>query len=71
MLCVHKSKFAKKKLFKYVTSRHKELLELAHLDLVNLKNTANKGEKRYYIIFIDNYSRYNKVYLLDPKNEAE
>ena len=52
-----------KKTFKPVTSRQTELLELVHLDLVDLKNTASIGGNRYYITFINDYSRYTKVYL--------
>ena len=48
-----------------------ELLELVYLDLADFKNTIRKGRKKWYITFVDNYSRYTKVYLLKSKDEAE
>ena len=30
----------------------------------------NRGGKRFYITFIDDYSRYTKIYLLRNKDEA-
>ncbi|RVW36179.1 hypothetical protein CK203_100388 [Vitis vinifera] len=41
------------------------------LDLLWIpKNTMSKGGKRFYITFIDDYSRYTRVYLLRNKDEA-
>jgi len=68
VVCVE-PKYAKNP-FRVVTSRQIELLELIHSDLVD-QNTASKGGQRYYITFVDDYSRYTKVYLLRSKNEAE
>jgi hypothetical protein len=31
----------------------------------------SRGGKRYYITFIDDYSRYTRVYLQNSKDEAE
>jgi len=60
-----------KKLFKSITGRQTALLKLVHSDLVDFKNTASKEGKTYYITFVDDCSRYTKVYLLWSKNEAE
>jgi len=60
-----------KKPFQSITSRQTTLLELVHSDLADLKNTASKGAKRYYITFVDDFSRYTEVHLLRSKNEAE
>ncbi|XP_075075906.1 uncharacterized protein LOC142162833 [Nicotiana tabacum] len=60
-----------KKTFKNVTSRKIELFELAHSDLADFKNTVSKGGKKYYITFVNDFSRYTKVYLLKSKDEAE
>lgn len=57
--------------FKVVNARQTDLLGLIHSDLTNFKNIVSKGGKRYYITFIDDYSRYTKVYLLRSKDEAE
>uniref|UniRef100_A0A2N9HZD6 Integrase catalytic domain-containing protein n=1 Tax=Fagus sylvatica TaxID=28930 RepID=A0A2N9HZD6_FAGSY len=65
----HKRKHFKKP-FKTV-ERSSELLELIHSDLGDFKNTMSRGGKRYYITFIDDYSRYTRVYLLSSKDEAE
>ena len=50
--------------------RESELLSLIHRDLGDLKNTMTRGGKRFYITFIDDYSRYTRVYLLKNKDEA-
>ena len=46
------------------------MLSLVHTDLGDLKQTETRGGKKYYITFIDDFSRYNKVYLLRNKDEA-
>jgi len=61
-VCIE-AKYAKKS-FKPITSRQTELLELVHSNLADFKNTINKGRTRYYITFVDDCSRYTKVYLL-------
>ncbi|XP_075095193.1 uncharacterized protein LOC142173494 [Nicotiana tabacum] len=66
----HEANFTKKP-SKNVTSRNTELLELVHSDLVDFKNTVSKGGKKCYITFVDDFSRYTKVYLLKFKDEAE
>ncbi|XP_075096171.1 uncharacterized protein LOC142174282 [Nicotiana tabacum] len=66
----HEAKHTKKS-FKNVTSRKTELLELVHSDLADFKNTISKGGKKYYITFVDDFSRYTKVYLLKSKDEAK
>ena len=68
-VCV-KAKFAKKP-FKSVTAKKTELLELVHSDLTDFKNAMGKGGKKWYITFVDDCSRYAKVYLLKSKVEAE
>jgi len=68
-ICIE-AKYAKKP-FKHVTNRSTELLELVHSDLADFKNSVSRGGKRYYVTFIDDFSRYIKVYLLNSKDEAE
>ena len=51
-------------------SRETKLLELIHSDLGDLKQTMNRGGKKFYVTFIDDYSRSTKVYLLRNKDEA-
>ena len=43
--------------------REIEFLGLVKSDLDDLKHTVTKYGKRYYIIFIDGYSRFTKLYL--------
>lgn len=44
-----------------------ELLKLFHTDLLDLKQTISKGIKIYFVTFIDDFSRYTKVYLIKHK----
>ncbi|CAN1139245.1 Retrovirus-related Pol polyprotein from transposon TNT 1-94 [Linum perenne] len=68
-ICVE-AKFARKP-FKSVIERKTELLELIHTDLADFRNHVSRGGKKYYITFIDDFSKYCKVYLLSSKDEAE
>ena len=54
----------------FSTQRETDLLSLVHTDLGDLKQTETRGGKKYYITFIDDFSRYTKVYLLRNKDEA-
>ena len=54
-ICVEAKHF--KKPFKIV-ERSSELLELIHSDLGDFKNYMSRGGKKYYMTFIDDYSRY-------------
>ena len=51
-------------------SRNTTLLELIHTDICDNKDHLTRGEKRYFITFIDDYSKYTYVYLLKTKDEA-
>ena len=46
------------------------MLSLIHTDLDDLKQTMTRGGKRYYVTFIDDFSRYTKLYLLRNKDDA-
>jgi hypothetical protein len=50
--------------------RESEPLSLIHIDLGDLKQTMSRGGNKYYITFIDDFSRFTKVYLLKHKDEA-
>jgi hypothetical protein len=58
-----------KKMCKSV-QREFEPLSLIHTDLGDLKQTMSRGGNKYYITFIDDFSRFTKVYLLKHKDEA-
>ena len=55
--------------FKFV-SRNTTLLEFIHTDICDNKNYLTRGEKKYFITFIDDYSKYTYVYLVKTKDEA-
>nr|KYP50829.1 Retrovirus-related Pol polyprotein from transposon TNT 1-94 [Cajanus cajan] len=50
--------------------RESETLSLIHYDLADLKQTMSRGGKNYFVTFIDDFSRYTKVYLIKHKDEA-
>ena len=53
-----------------LVSRETKLLELIYYDLEDLKQTITRGGKKFYVTFIDEFSRLCKVYLLRNKGEA-
>jgi hypothetical protein len=55
---------------KAAKERHLAPLELIHSDLCEMNGVLTKGGKRYFIILIDDASRFYYVYLLKTKDEA-
>ena len=53
-----------------LVTRETKLLELIHSDIGDLKQTVTRGGKKFYMTFIDDYSRFTRVYLLKNKDEA-
>ena len=51
-------------------TRETELFGLVYSDLGDLKYTMTRGGKRFYVIFVDDHSRFTKLYLLRTKDEA-
>ena len=49
--------------------RARRLLEIVHSDLCSVEVSSNGGS-RYFITFIDDFSRYTWVYFLKQKSEA-
>ncbi|GJT17437.1 zinc finger, CCHC-type containing protein [Tanacetum coccineum] len=47
-----------------------EVLELIHSDLCDLHATLSLGNKKYFVTFIDDASRFCYVYILHTKDEA-
>jgi len=58
-----------RKPFKSV-ERSTKLLGLIHSDICELNGIMTHGEKRYFIIFINDFSKYYHVYLIISKDEA-
>ena len=50
--------------------RNSEFLDLVHFDICELNGILTRGENRYFIIFIDDHSRYTYVYLMKHKDQA-
>ena len=50
--------------------RNTELLELIHIDLCEFEGKLTCGGNRYFITFIDDFSKYAYVYLLKNKSDA-
>ncbi|KAA0059677.1 gag/pol protein [Cucumis melo var. makuwa] len=48
----------------------KTSLELVHLDFCGPMNVKARGEYEYFISFIDDYSRYGHVYLIQNKSNS-
>ena len=55
--------------FKAKGYRAKEVLDLVHTDLCGPMSTSARGYE-YFIAFIDDYSRYEYIYLMHHKSEA-
>jgi hypothetical protein len=55
---------------KAATVRDLAPLELIHSDVCEMNRELTKGGKRYFIIFIDDCTRFCYVYLLKTKDEA-
>ena len=68
LVCVESKCF--KRPYKPVMTRSTELLELIHSYLADLKNTPSRGGNNYYVSFVDDFSRYTKIYLIKSKDEA-
>jgi hypothetical protein len=45
-------------------------IELIHFDLYEINGMLTKGDKGYFITFIDDCTRFCYVYLLNTKEEA-
>ncbi|XP_077215490.1 uncharacterized protein LOC143850059 [Tasmannia lanceolata] len=50
--------------------RTSNLLDLIHSDVCDIHSVPTKGGKKYFVTFIDDYSRYCYVYLLSHKDEV-
>lgn len=52
-------------------NRARELLELVHADLCGPISPATPGGKRYFLLLVDDKSRFMWLRLLTTKDEAE
>ena len=51
-------------------TRQRYLLELVHTDVCGPFRTTHRNNERYFVSFIDDYSRYAYVYLMKHKHET-
>ena len=56
--------------FNHSSERRKKPLEIIHSDVCGPFNVPTIGGARYFVTFIDNYSRYCTVYLMKNKSEV-
>lgn len=56
--------------FPSVGTRAKHLLELIHSDVCGPMSVNSLGGARFYVTFIDDYSRFTKVYIIKNKNQV-
>ena len=50
--------------------RSSQPLELVHNDVCGPMNVNSVGGSRYFVTFIDDYSRYTTVYIIKHKSEV-
>ncbi len=51
------------------TSRSTAVLDLVHSDVLGPANVPSLGGSRYFITFIDDYSKWTTVYTMRNKSE--
>jgi transposase InsO family protein len=56
--------------FQKSKSTSSAVLDLVHTDVCGPMQTETPGKKRYYLTFIDDFSRYSMVYLLAKKSDV-
>ena len=65
-ICIQ-AKMTKKHFSK--SDRNSIMLELVHSNVYELNGVLTRGGKRYFITFIDDFSRFTCVYLMRNKDE--
>ena len=68
-VCVDCIKGKQTKYTKKGTTRSIQLLEIIHTDICGLFDVNSFNKERYFITFIDDFSRYGHVYLLHEKSQ--
>ena len=58
-----------RKSFTTCIERETNLFELVHSDVCDSNDVLTRGGKRYFITFIDDFSKYYYVYLVNHKSE--
>jgi hypothetical protein len=55
---------------KYTANHMTDVLELIHTDICGPFPTVTRNGHVYFIIFIDDYSRYGYIYLIKEKSQV-
>jgi transposase InsO family protein len=69
-VCVDCIKGKQTKHTKKGATRSTKLLEIIHTDICGSFDTPSFGKEKYFITFIDDFSRYGYIYLLHEKSQA-
>ena len=69
-MCVDCIKGKQTKHTKKGATRSTKLLEIIHTDICGPFDTPFFGKEKYFITFIDDFSRYGYIYLLQEKSQA-
>lgn len=64
------SKMTRKTFVKSKEKSTKKIFDLVHTDVCGPMRTLTQQKKRYVLTFVDDYSRYTKIYLLRQKSEV-
>jgi hypothetical protein len=64
------SKQFRKSFSKESTTRTNELLQLVHVDVCGPIKPSSFGKNRYFLLFIDDFSRKTWIYFLKEKSQA-
>ena len=66
-ICVQSKQL--RKAFHTCMKKETNLLELIHSDVCDSNDVLTRGGKRYFITFIDDFSKYCYMYLIYQKHE--
>jgi transposase InsO family protein len=69
-VCVDCIKGKQTKHTKKGATRSTKLLEIIHIDICGPFDTPSFGKEKYFIAFIDDFSRYDYIYLLHEKSQT-
>jgi len=69
-VCVESIKGKRTNIRKLGVERAKDVLELVHTDICGPFPTTSWNGQQYFITFIDDYSRYDYLYLIHEKSQS-
>ena len=68
--CCSLAKSSKKPVFNYRKHDAKYAGEIIHSDIKGPFKIQTRNHEKYYVSFIDNFSRYTRIYLIKNKSNA-